>query len=84
MPLQSFDITSLANTMAAVTIVLMTPDTSTEVVATANAVAAVAAALTALVALGRDMGLWRSLRGLLRAWIRALRRWWRRWRGPRR
>lgn len=84
MPLQSFDITSLANTMAAAAIVLMAPDTSTEFVATANAVAAVAAALTALVALGRDMGLWRSLRALLRAWIRALRRWWRRWRGPRR
>jgi hypothetical protein len=62
----------------------MTSDPSADVTATANAVAAVAAALTTLVVLGREMGLWRDLRGLLQAWIRALRRWWRRRRGPRR
>lgn len=84
MPPQPFDITSLVNMKVAAAIVLMAPDTSTEFIATTNAVAAVAAALTALVALGRDMGLWRSLRTLLRAWIRELRRWWRRWRGFRR
>lgn len=71
MPPQPFDITSLVNMVAAAAIVLMAPDTSTEFVATANAVAAV-------VALGRDMDLWQNLRALLRTWIWGLRRWWRR------